>query len=140
MGVGVIAHDASGAVLATMCTTVPFITDPAIAEAMGVWKAAVLCCELRIQRAIFEGDSLEVVQALRREEPSWCHYGQLIADTRAKLHSLQYWSPVHVNREANEVSHCLAKAAFSQSLDCIWHGDYLVFIQNLVLAEQVLPY
>lgn len=64
MGVGVIAHDASGAVLATMCTTVPFITDPAIAEVMGVWKAAVLCCELRIQRAIFEGDSLEVVQAL----------------------------------------------------------------------------
>lgn len=69
MGVGVVVRDASGAILASMVTTIPFIRDPTVAEAMAAWKAVVFCSELGFQRVIFEGDALEIVNALRQESP-----------------------------------------------------------------------
>lgn len=45
MGVGILAHDSGGYVVATMCTTIPFITDPTMAEATAAWKAVLFCCE-----------------------------------------------------------------------------------------------
>lgn len=85
MGVGVVVRDEGGAVLAIKCTTVSSIGDPTIAEAVAAWKAVELCCELGAQRVILEGDALEVVQALRHEDPSWSRYSQLITDARIKL-------------------------------------------------------
>jgi hypothetical protein len=38
MGVGVIVRDAEGTVLRAMCAIVPFITDPTVAEAVGLWR------------------------------------------------------------------------------------------------------
>lgn len=140
MGVGVIARDANVLVLANMCTTIPHITDPIIAEVVGAWKAVALCYDLRVQQAIIEGDALEIVQAQKKEEPLWCWYGQQIADTRAKLNSLQFWVPTHVNRKANDVSHRLVKVVISQSLNCIGHSDCPVFIQSFVLIEQNLSH
>jgi hypothetical protein len=42
MGVGVTARDAEGFVLASMCATLSFITDP-IVEAGAIWKAVIFC-------------------------------------------------------------------------------------------------
>jgi signal transduction histidine kinase len=55
MGVGVIIHDDVGAVVAAMCSKVPYITDPALAEAIALWKAVSLCLELNIQRYTLKG-------------------------------------------------------------------------------------
>jgi hypothetical protein len=41
MGVGIIARDASGAVVVARCASRPHITQPANAEAMAVWMLAV---------------------------------------------------------------------------------------------------
>jgi hypothetical protein len=40
MGVGIIARDDGGAVVAAMCASRPYITDPAMAEAMAAWMLA----------------------------------------------------------------------------------------------------
>jgi hypothetical protein len=85
MGVGVIVRDERGDVLATLCTTIPFVTDPTIAEAIAAWKAVELGCELGFQRVILEGDALEIVKALRQAEPSWSRYGQLIEDASTSI-------------------------------------------------------
>ncbi|GLT53268.1 hypothetical protein SLA2020_265510 [Shorea laevis] len=79
MGVGVIARKARGLVVVSMCTTIPFITDPSIAEAVAAWKVAVFCCDQGFPSVILEGDALEIVQAFRQEGPSWSRYGQIIA-------------------------------------------------------------
>jgi hypothetical protein len=42
----------------------------------------------------------------------------------------------HIKREADEVAHCLVKAAFHQSLGHMWIEKRLVFIQNIELAKQ----
>jgi hypothetical protein len=46
MSVSVIVRDYEGKVLATMCYSRKFITDPAVAEAYAVWKAMVLSREM----------------------------------------------------------------------------------------------
>jgi hypothetical protein len=45
-------------VLASMCTTVLYITDPRLAEAVVTWKDIVLCKNLGLQRVFLEGDAL----------------------------------------------------------------------------------
>jgi hypothetical protein len=71
IGVGMIARDAKGIILASMCTLVPFIIDPTVAEAMAAWKAAVFCRESGFSRVYLESDALEIVQALHWEATSW---------------------------------------------------------------------
>lgn len=66
IGMRVIASDARGLVVASMCGTIPFIIDPTIAEAVAAWKAIVFYCEQGFQRLILEGDALEIVQVFGR--------------------------------------------------------------------------
>jgi hypothetical protein len=49
----------------------------------------------------FEGDSLEVVQAVNRESPCWKSYGHLIADIQTKLLVFHRYAVRHVGRSAN---------------------------------------
>jgi hypothetical protein len=42
-----------------------FIIDPATAKALVAWKMTDLCVRLELDNIILEGDSMEVVQALR---------------------------------------------------------------------------
>jgi hypothetical protein len=67
MGVGVVVRDSDGAVVAMYCLTKGFITSPSTAEAVGAWAAVDLAQRLGLRRAIFEGDALEIVQALTHE-------------------------------------------------------------------------
>ncbi|GLT70003.1 hypothetical protein SLA2020_421080 [Shorea laevis] len=48
MGVGVIVRDSDGAVVATLCSLVPYISDPTLAEGVALWRAVLLCIELEI--------------------------------------------------------------------------------------------
>ena len=89
IGVRVIVQDAKGFVLATMCTSVSFISNLVVAEVVVARKASVFCRELRIQRVYLVGDELKIVLALHQEEFSWTRYEQLIKDTQINLHSLQ---------------------------------------------------
>jgi hypothetical protein len=69
------------------------------------------------QRTIFEGDSLNVVNALCMEGSCWNRFGQLIEDTKERLSSLHSAKVRHTLREANQAAHILAKFALSTSID-----------------------
>jgi hypothetical protein len=66
MGVGIFARDAEGRAIAAMCTSRPFITDPATGEAMAAWMLAVFSHRLGLTQIIVEGDSKEIVLAIQR--------------------------------------------------------------------------
>lgn len=119
-----------------MATVVPFIIDPTTAEAVAAWKAVAFCSDLGFQLVIFEGDALEIVNALRQDSPCWSRYGQMIEDTKVHLHSFPSRSVKHTKREANEAAHLMAKTSITRLLDEIWVGEGLSFIQSIVLAEQ----
>jgi hypothetical protein len=68
IGMRVKVQDAKGFVLATMCTLVSLVSNPAVVEAMAARKASIFCRELRIQLIYLVGDALEILLALRQEE------------------------------------------------------------------------
>jgi ribonuclease HI len=75
MGVGAILIDEKGQVVAAMAKVIPHFRDPTVAEAVALWKAVNLCSDIGVSQVEFEGDSLEVVQAVNGESPCWKSYG-----------------------------------------------------------------
>jgi len=63
MGVGVIARNDKGEFCAAVVSSMPFICDPEVAEAIAVWRAFALCEEIGVHRVVLEVDSLNVVKA-----------------------------------------------------------------------------
>lgn len=88
---GIIIRDHEGSTVAMKCMVRPHITDLGTGEAMGAWASVELYCHLQLSKVIFEGDSLEIIQALRREEDSWHRFGHLIADAKGMLSRLRGW-------------------------------------------------
>jgi hypothetical protein len=70
MGVGAIVRYHEGKVMATMCSSMKFIIDPTMGEAFAAWKAMVFGRNLGLHNVILEDDALEIVHALRREDPT----------------------------------------------------------------------
>lgn len=136
IGVGVIARDEMGWIVASFCTTVPCFTEPTTAEAIAACKAAQFCREQDFQHIIMEGDALMVVEGLMQEGPSWQRYGHLIAEARNFLNGLVSWKISHVHREGNKAAHRLAKLAVHHSLHRVWQGTGPSIILPIVTAEQ----
>jgi len=125
--------------VAALAKTIPFIVDHIVAE----WQAMQFCYELGYRGAIFKGDSLIVVLALRQVSTCWQGFRQLLEDIKIKLNSLSFFFFfffffLHFRRDANQAAHRLAKVALSQSLDQVWIEGCSSFIQSIVLVEQDL--
>jgi hypothetical protein len=78
MGVGVVVRDSAGGVLAMQCLTKESITSPSVAETIGAWAVVELALRMDLRCVIFEGDALEIINALRSEECCWAVYGQTL--------------------------------------------------------------
>jgi len=76
------------------------------------------------------------VNALCQEDSCWSCFRKLIEDTQLCLHSFQSYAVHHISKEANRVTHRMAKTALLQSLDQTWIEECPTFIQSLVFAEQ----
>jgi hypothetical protein len=138
MGMGFLARNSAGHVLASYCATKPYIVDPGIAEAVSAWKMIEVAVSLGFQSVIFEGDSLEIVQALRNEGSCLGRFGQVVNEAKICLNSIHSWSIYRVKRSANNAAHCLAKYAFSLDSDQLWIDEYPSCIHDLVLFEKHL--
>lgn len=95
MGIGIIARDHSGAVLAAVSASRPRVTDPTTAEAIAAWKMAEVCVTLGYSKVILEGDSLEVVNSMQVDGSCWSRYGTMINDAKVLLNSIQEWKFCH---------------------------------------------
>jgi hypothetical protein len=82
MGVGVVVRDCTGGVVATQCSTRPYINDSTVAEALAFWTAANLRHQLGLVEAILEGDSLEIVNAATKRERYGVTMGPLLKKLR----------------------------------------------------------
>jgi hypothetical protein len=66
-----------------MCTTMPFIFDPTVAEAVATWKLVEFCRDLEIQQVIKEGDTLW------QEGGCWRRSSQLTKNIKTMLNSFR---------------------------------------------------
>jgi hypothetical protein len=64
MGIGMIARYHYMSAIVMLCASKEYISDPTMVEAVAAWKALV--CRLDLQGIMLEGDSLDIVLALRK--------------------------------------------------------------------------
>jgi hypothetical protein len=124
MGVGVIALDLEGQVVASICSVQHHVFDSAIAEAYGACQALEFGRFLDLQSVFLEGDALEISTALGRMDDESGKYGNLIMDARRLFRGFHFWNITHVRREGNMVAHSLAKFVVSFEQTRVWFESY----------------
>lgn len=135
MGVGIIARAGTGEFYAALVTTMPFIRDREVAEAMAAWRAFMFCEDLGVHKAVFEGDYLNVVNAINSHEECWRSCGNLVGGMQEKLMQHSEWLVNFTRREANLVAYCLAKHALEIHHEVVWKEVCPPFLKPLVHEE-----
>ncbi|KAF5449783.1 hypothetical protein F2P56_030195 [Juglans regia] len=131
IGVGVVARDNAGHTIASKRTKKHLFPDPALAEAYGALIAVQFGVELGLSQVIIEGDSLQVINSLKREEEGCNSASMFIEEAKHLLNSFAKWEVSHVRRNGNYIVHLLAKNALS-----IY--DHVVTLEVLPTCIQVV--
>lgn len=88
---------------------------------------------------IFEGDALNIVDAVNSNNPCESSYGHFVEDVKVGLVSIGNSKFVHVKREANLAAHTLAKAAYNHATGSIlWHCTPSC-VDGIIRKEEVSP-
>jgi hypothetical protein len=120
MGLGVVAKDATGAVKAALCSFLPYVADPSVAESLGARQAVELGRKMGFSSIVLEGDAKEIVLGLGN--PAGCsgRLHSVLPECRYLLESFSSWSVNHVRRDGNKAAHKLAKLAVSHYGNHVW--------------------
>ncbi|XP_042944721.1 uncharacterized protein LOC122278607 [Carya illinoinensis] len=116
--VGVVVRDCQGMVVATLRQRKSLIIEHFLAESYGALKAVQFARDLGLSKAVLEGDSLQTIQALQRDQEVWCSSNMFLFEAKLGLVKFARWEVSHVRRDGNVVTHILVKNALYIS-DCI---------------------
>jgi ribonuclease HI len=139
MGVGIIARDYQGLVVAARSLTLHGHTDSLVAEAWAALHAVVLAKESGLLDIILEGDALQVVNEINLVIHSLSKIGHFTDGIRSVLHSPRSFRVIHVKREANSAAHILVKAAVFYVRNSIWLEETPPPVFDIVLRESLSP-
>ncbi|XP_062165107.1 uncharacterized protein LOC133871708 [Alnus glutinosa] len=137
MGVGIIARNSMGLVKAAMCTVLPYIQNPSMAEAIGARRVVEFAREMGFSSIELEGDSREVVLALGSSEQFCGFYGNIVMETWLLLGLFPCWRITHVGCDGSKAAHCLAKLDVSQYSQHVWVDVCPSVVLDIVCAEQL---
>ncbi|KAJ0052838.1 hypothetical protein Pint_03233 [Pistacia integerrima] len=113
IGVGITIRDWQGRFMATMRMKKPMFPDAYLADFFAVHQAVILAADIGINQIILEGDALQVVNDLLRDEENWGQASLISMDTKAVSRNFQTFLVHHVNRASNVIAHTLAKDALT---------------------------
>jgi hypothetical protein len=138
MGVGVVARDATGAVKAALCSSLPYVSDPYVAESLGARQAIVLGQKMGFPSIVLEGDAKEIVLGLRNPAGCSARLHNVLLDCHYLLESFTSWSANHVRRDGNKAAHKLAKLAISLYSNHVWVNVCPKEIWTIICNDSVL--
>ena len=92
-------------------------------EALAAAKAVSFAAELGITKAVLEGDSLTIMNALSSDHLSLATFGLILNDVKFSVENFDQLHYSHVKRECNTLAHCLARHAFDISDFLVWMED-----------------
>jgi ribonuclease HI len=138
VGIGIVARDHYGNVLGAKSLTKKVVAVPKLAEAMAAYEAVIFCKDVGFYEIILEGDAKQVVDDVNSRSPKQDVSGLFVEGIKMEMQELRGVSIAHVNREANNVAHLLAKEASTLEMDGVWLEECPNFILNAVLRE-ILP-
>jgi hypothetical protein len=138
IGIGVVARDFNGNVLGAKSVTKMVVAVPKLAEIMTAYETVVFCKEVRFYEIILEGDAKQVVDDVNSRTPKHDVSGRFLEGTIMEMPGLRGVSISHVSRDANNVTHQLAKEASTKEMDCVWLEECPNFLLNVVLREETM--
>lgn len=100
--------------------------------------AVELSRDLAVFDILLEGDSSNVVQALKEKRPNWSRYGQMIEDAHLLLRTMGSWDIGHVKREVNAAANTLAKEASKSPIEKVWIEETPTCISHIVNLELIV--
>ena len=131
--IGMVLRDCEGQFLEAKTIRLPGITSVMEAETMGVSEALSWLESKDLMHAIVETDSLNTIQALKKQCINRLEVGHIVQDCRAKLHSNPGFRVSFVKKCANKVAHELARIPCM--LNC-----FIVFTSPPPLVLEILLY
>ena len=111
------------------------VFEPVIGEAMAAMAAMKFCNSKAMQDIILEGDSLQVVQAVKEKSLSWRKYGHIIDDIWLLLCTNRRWRIQDVKRTSNRAAHWLAQEGLRNVAEQQWLDHLLQCISPIALSE-----
>ncbi|KAF5465338.1 hypothetical protein F2P56_015356 [Juglans regia] len=132
VGIGIVVRDCEGRIIAIMRRKQSLLPLPALAEAFGALIAVNFALDLGLTKTIFEGDSLQTVQALKQEEDQLSSFGMYVSEAKMKLSNFESWNVTHIKRSGNVMAHVLAQDALVISDVIVTMEDIPLCISDLI--------
>ena len=107
-------------------------------ETLGLREALSWIKHLGFDRAIFETDSLQVVQALQNRVADFSGFGVLIKDCITLIQGEFYFSVAFTKRQNNVDAHILARNAIRHAGFKVWNDPPSV-IQTRLCTDAINP-
>ena len=112
-GIGVVISDVNGLVLAS-CAKIKHQPFKVVEiESLAAATALSLATDIGFRRVILEGDSMEVIQALRENSQALTPTSLLIEDVRSFAHNFDELLYSRTKKDGNVVTHSLVKYVLS---------------------------
>ena len=135
IGIGVIICDHEGSVIATLSKHLPLPLGPLEAKAKAVDEAVSFAWDVGVREVIFETNSKVVSKALCGTITPQVSIVDIVGGTLHRLQAFQRTQFQHVNREANQATHTLARHAKGISEFITWIEESPPFLKALVFRE-----
>ena len=123
VGAGVIVQNENGRVIASMAESFQLPFSVTIVEVIAAKKALQFAKDLGLSSIVLEGDSKITIDGLMGEDSSLAEYGHLIDEAKEIAKKLVEVEFNHVQRQANNVAHNIARHARHVSKFSVWMED-----------------
>ena len=97
-GLGIVIRDKSGLIIAALSQKIPLPSLVDMVEALAVRRALIFAHEISIFKAVVEGDSLQVIQALNNPKPNKTQLGHITSDIQRLGAGMQFCNFIHTHR------------------------------------------
>ena len=134
-GLGVIVRDWRGEAIGALSTSVPTTQTIVELEAFTCHRVVLFAMELGLQDVVFEGDSLQVIQALNLDSTDHLTYGHILEDIRTHVAALSSFEFIFNTRHCNVVADALAKKAKNCRETRVWTDFMPEDIASLVIFD-----
>ncbi|XP_075663115.1 uncharacterized protein LOC142632627 [Castanea sativa] len=132
---GVIIRDWRGEAIGALSMSVPAAQTVAELEALACRRAVQFAVELGLQDVVFEGYSLQVIQAISQDSSDFLPYGHIIEDIRIHLAAFSTDDFIFNTRHCNVVVDALAKKAKNFRESRVWIDSLPMDIAPLVAFD-----
>jgi ribonuclease HI len=132
---GVVIRDSTGRMIAATNSYIPHLTDAQMAEAYAFKEGLMLAQHIGGNRLIIQSDCMEIVEVMKKGASQQTQLLQYMMNASLFGGGFQEISIEHLNREANQVAHELARQAMIMKTNCIWDDDPPSFIVQLLAND-----